>query len=425
MHVFILGLLLLALPTFASTLDLRNDREGKSFYFGRSFDKAKNKAISKLSENIIFNAYQDTLSETSKNSLCSFSFNENLLKKLKQENSRFSEFEGALYYLREQNEFDDVVVKILLDAYEVSTTRIFNSTDENRFLPSHDKVKSLLGLIGAFKQKFLVSSGCLDEAYKRFYADVLKIEKNISKHHLEALYALALEEKLIDQDLYTKLEQARRNDLQTRNLTLKSYYQKISSLRAQFPLRDSNEKSEFVTGKADKLKVSRRQFLLEHYSDIQIALMGDVIKKLRTRLDSPKAEILIYDRNDGVETITLEPMERFRLAIKLLRKEMSYLALNTFFNGASPSYLDLMTAAYEAGIIPASELDEIAGLQDMWNPKKTFWQKAKIWVTTLGTVATVVIPPPYGFLPALAIVVIEYTTGADKDPDAFDPTSLF
>ncbi len=425
MPVFILGLLLLALPTLASTIDLRNDREGKSFYSGRSHEKAKNKAIDKLGENIILNSYQDTLREVEKSSLCSFTVNELLLNKLKQENSRFKEFEGAIYYLREQNEIDDVVVKILLDAYEVSTTKVYNTIDENSFLPPHDKVKPLLSLIGAFKEKFLQSSGCLDEAYKRFYADAQKVEKNISKRHLESLYALALEEDLIDRELYTKLEQARRNDLHTRNLTLKSYHQKMTSLRLQFPLRDQDEKSEFVTGKTDKLKMSRRQFLLEHYSDIQIALMGDVIKKLRTRLDSPKAEILIYDRNQGIETITLEPMERFRLAIKLLRKEMSYLSLNTFFNGTSPGYLDLMTAAYESGIIPASELDEIAGLEDMWNPKKTFWQKAKVWVTTLGTVATVIIPPPYGFLPALAIVVIEYTTGADKDPDAYDPTSLF
>jgi len=359
MPVFILGLLLLALPTLASTIDLRNDREGKSFYSGRSHEKAKNKAIDKLGENIILNSYQDTLREVEKSSLCSFTVNELLLNKLKQENSRFKEFEGAIYYLREQNEIDDVVVKILLDAYEVSTTKVYNTIDENSFLPPHDKVKPLLSLIGAFKEKFLQSSGCLDEAYKRFYADAQKVEKNISKRHLESLYALALEEDLIDRELYTKLEQARRNDLHTRNLTLKSYHQKMTSLRLQFPLRDQDEKSEFVTGKTDKLKMSRRQFLLEHYSDIQIALMGDVIKKLRTRLDSPKAEILIYDRNQGIETITLEPMERFRLAIKLLRKEMSYLSLNTFFNGTSPGYLDLMTAAYESGIIPASELDEI------------------------------------------------------------------
>src|SRR5690606_24822977 len=102
-----------------------------------------------------------------------FTVNELLLKKFKQENSRFKEFEGAIYYLREQNEFDDVVARILLDTYEVSSTKVFlNSTDENSFLPARDKVKPLLSLIGSFKQKFLQSSGCLDEAYKRFYADV-------------------------------------------------------------------------------------------------------------------------------------------------------------------------------------------------------------------------------------------------------------
>jgi hypothetical protein len=153
--------------------------------------------------------------------------------------------------------------------------------------------------------------------------------------------------------------------------------------------------------------------------------MGNVIKKLRTRLDSQKIEILIYDREQGIETLTLEPMERFRLAIKLLRKEMSLLSLNTYFNGRSPDYMDLMTAAYEVGIIPASELDELAGLQSIWNPKKSFWDKARVWVTTFSSVATIVIPPPYGFIPALAIVVIEATAGKKSDPNAEDPTSIF
>jgi hypothetical protein len=199
---------------------------------------------------------------------------------------------------------------------------------------------------------------------------------------------------------------------------------KIRTLRTQFPLRDPTEKSNFVTLKADKLKVTRRQRLLEEYSDLQIMMMANVIKKLRVRLESPKAEILIYDRQNGVETIELEPMERFRLAIKLLRKEMALLSLNTYFAGRSPSYMDLMISSYEVGIIPASELEEVAGLEDIWNSKKTFWQKAQVWVRTLSSVATIAIPPPYGFIPALALVVIEMTAGK-KDDNTNDPTVLF
>src|SRR5690606_37624465 len=192
------------------------------------------------------------------------------------------------------------------------------------------------------------------------------------------------QEKKISYSTYLKLEKARISELESTSLTLKTYYQKVSSLRIQYPLRDLSERSDYTTQKVDKMKVSRRQHLLASYTDLQIIMMGNVIKTLRTRLDSPKAEILIYDRQEGIETITLEPMERFRLAIKLLRKEMSYLSLNTYFVGRTPDYLDLMTAAYEIGIIPASELEEVAGLKEIWNPKKSFWDKARVWVQTLS-----------------------------------------
>jgi hypothetical protein len=83
-----------------------------------------------------------------------------------------------------------------------------------------------------------------------------------------------------------------------------------------------------------------------------------------------------------------------------------------------------MISSYEVGMIPASELEEVAGLEEIWNPKKTFWQKAQVWVRTLSSVATIAVPPPYGFIPALALVVIEMTAGK-KDDNTNDPTVLF
>jgi hypothetical protein len=196
-------------------------------------------------------------------------------------------------------------------------------------------------------------------------------------------------------------------------------------LRTQYPLRDIKERSDFTSVEVKKMKSSRRQKLFENYSDLQIIMMGNVIKRLRSRLEYDAVEISGYKEGVLQETIPLDPMERFRFAIKALRKEMSLLSLNTFFNGRSPDYMDLMVASYEIGIIPASELDTVASLEEIWNPKKTFWDKAGIWIKTFASVATIVIPPPYGFIPALVIVVIEATVGKKKDPNANDPSVLF
>ena len=146
-------------------------------------------------------------------------------------------------------------------------------------------------------------------------------------------------------------------------------------------------------------------------------LMGNVIKKLRARLEADKIEILVYSREQVDETITLEPMERFRFALKLLRKELQALSLNTYFDGRSPDYFDVMVASYEIGLIPASEVDSLAGLQDVWNPEKTLWDKALTWGRMFSSVATIAIPAPYGFIPALVIVVIEATTAKDAKTD--------
>lgn len=426
MRLPLLGLLFIALPVLAAEpVKLTNDREGTSFYDSSSDKRAISRALKQIDETQISGAFDEVTRLLEESKLCSYDINSSLNQKLKQINPRFTETEGAILYLRSQNEFDDLVAKQLLLANKVETTNLFlPKKKEDLFLPTDKKVVAdSVNLIANFEKKNMKNS-CFDDAYRSLYGEIIKFDKSMKSYHIEALLVEAYQQKKIDINTYTRLERARTNELETSSYTIKSHYKKLKSLRNQFPLRDPEEKSNFVTGKVDKMKVSHRQKLLEGYSDIQIMLMAGVIKKLRTRLESPKAEILIYDRQNGVETIELDPMERFRLAIKLLRKEMSLLSLNTYFNGRSPDYLDLMTAAYEVGIIPATELEEVAGLQDIWNPKKTFWEKAQVWIRTLSSVATIAIPPPYGFIPALAVVVIEMTAGK-KDNNTDDPTVLF
>lgn len=406
----------------AGEVSFKNDREGTSYYSSNSDKRAINRALKSLKGDFILKSYQETLKELDSKFLCSFHVNESLLNKLKKQNKKFNELEGAILYLRSQNQFDDVVTRILLTADETSNARVFYPKHyDDLFYPNNKVLEKGLELLSGFEKK--LERQCFDEAYKNLHSELLRADRNLNSRNYEAIFLEAYERRVISEETYFALEKARISGLEKNILNLQSYYKKINSLRSQYPLRDSNEQSNFVTEKVTKQKVSRRQRLYENYSDLQIILMANVIKKLRVRLEAPKAEILIYDRNNEVETITLEPMERFRLAIKLLRKEMSLLALNTYFAGRAPDYLDLMTAAYETGLIPAEELEEVAGLQEIWNPKKTFWQKAEIWVRTLSSVATVALPPPYGFLPALAVVVIEMTAGANTNND--DPTVLF
>lgn len=421
MRLTILGLLLFALPALAQeTISFKNDREGKSFFENPG---KMARALRDFKGEEILEIYQNSLKGVEPSKLCAYDLNKKMEDAYIKQSRRFDAYEGTLHYLRSKDELDDVALKILLDARKVMTTTIdLPKAEEKLRKPERAKLAEMLKTVGTFREKFL-KNACLDEAYRNLVMEIRKTGE-ASETELEGLFVEAAKKKVIDGKTYLMLERARVNEIGSNQLSLRSYYQKVKSLRLHKPLRDASERSEFVTEKANKTKVSRRIKLMETYTDLQIMLMADVVKRLRTRLEAKKITITIEGENEEIEVITLEPMERFRLAIKLLRKEMALLSLNTYFNGRSPDYMDLITASYETSLIPAVELKELGGLQEIWNPAKTFWEKASVWIRTFSSVATIAIPAPYGFIPALVLVVIEATVGKGSDNQP-DETVLF
>lgn len=424
MRLLLMGLLIFSFSAFSQeeANPFRNVREGKSFYSKNAQERKAKKALKKVSKEDIKKIYNDAIAKNKK--LCSYDINADMSKEL-EARSIDLDLEGMIYVLRNENEIDDVVAKILLTANKVKTTSLDEKDEEKMFFPKDsEQTRSQLQLIASFETKF-GKNNCFDDAYKAFYQEISKTDKKFKSFDLEALNYMALKGNLISESLYTALEQARVNELELARLNLTAYQQKLKTLRTQYPLRDLTEKSDFVGTKVKKMESSRRQKLFEQYSDLQIIMMGNVIKRLRQRLEYDAVSIQGFKKGELQETMPLEPMERFRFAIRALRKEMSMLATNTYFNGVGPDYIDLMVASYEIGIIPASELEQVASLEEIWNPKKTFWDKAGIWIRTFSTVATILIPPPYGFIPALVVVVIEATAGKKKDPNTIDPSSMF
>ncbi len=417
MRLPLIGLLLFSQLSFAQeAVSLKNDREGKSFYE----NPAKiSRALRDFKGEELLEIYQNSIKGVEVQKLCAYDMNKSMSDALLSKSRRFDAYEGVLLYLRSKDEIDDVSLKILLDARKVSTTTIDLPKAEANLRKPSDKVKLALMVksVGTFREKFL-KNACYDEAYRNLVQEIRKAGE-VSDVEMEGLFVEAAKRKVINTETYLMLERARVGEVASNSLSLKSYFQKMQSLRLHKPLRDATERSDFVTEKVSKMKVSHRIRLYESYSDLQIMLMADVVKRLRTRLEAKKVTITIFGEEEEIETITLEPMERFRLAIKLLRKEMTLLATNTYFNGRSPDYMDLITASYETSLIPAVELKELGGLQEIWNPAKTFWEKASVWIRTFSSVATVAIPAPYGFIPALVLVVIEATVGkgADTQPD--------
>ena len=67
-----------------------------------------------------------------------------------------------------------------------------------------------------------------------------------------------------------------------------------------------------------------------------------------------------------------------------------------------------------------SEIEQLASLQEIWNPSKTTKEKVMYWVKTFGGVASVLLPPPFGFVSVMAIMLIDQSikdAPVDRDPD--------
>lgn len=422
-YVLLLMLFIQIPVSWGQVVSFQNDREGKSLFDTKSNSKKIEKVLKKLHPETISNSYIETISDIRPQSVCAFDVNENFIKGLGLKKVTQSQFEGSLFYLRANDYIDDVVTQILLNAYEVDTKRIYDNNSASQISRSlgNNNWEKVRDLFLRFESQYL-QRNCYDEAYRLFHSDLGKIIR-FSESALRDIYIEILNQRIISEDIYLKLERARLSSLHLKNLGLKDYFKKKSNLRNQYPLGHESERSDFVT-KLNGAGLSHRQQLLLQYNEMQIILMSGLIKKLRARLESDRIEIIIYDEAGvAAEVIPLDPMERFRFSLKLLRKEMSQLAIHSQFNGRAPTYMDLIAASFETGLIAGSELNELGGLEEIWNPKKTFWDKASFWVRSFSSVATVLIPPPYGFIPVLALVAIEATMQG-KDT-TIDDGSLF
>jgi hypothetical protein len=120
-----------------------------------------------------------------------------------------------------------------------------------------------------------------------------------------------------------------------------------------------------------------------------------------------------------LETYVLSPMERYRLSIKLLRKDLGEVQRSELFRNTNVEYEDLVTAAYETGLIKSEELELILKFEEFWDPKEEKWKiYANFAFSVLGT-ASFYLPPPWNIIGAIALVVTQ--TQLNKKQQKADP----
>lgn len=389
-----------------------NLREGQSRFIGEAEKVRVQAMIDKHGRKNLKRRFREMF-QTKEIATCA----SKVVKKLSWLEMEQEGIESLAYAMREMNVVDDIVLDIVLKRNRIKFEGSFPAMQTGSI--NREEIE-------APYVKFrdtLADNGCEEDAFFSLTATLYKqgIKKN---GKLKAANKVALKMGIVDQDQFELLESFRRAKVQYWRLSLRQYSYKLRALRRQID-RYGYEEGNFVTKENKKAKASLRQYLFENFDYLQILMMGNLVEKMRKRLDSVDISILIrYADDEQTEIIPLEPTERFRFVLKLLRKEMTKLNQSNLFGNTRAHYAAVIAASYEIGSVPAIELEELASLEDIWNPEKTRMQRVMTWARMFGGVASVVIPGPFAFLPVLAVMVVDGFVQPNRPEDDQD-ISLF
>ncbi|MGZ3809699.1 MAG: hypothetical protein ACXVCE_16575, partial [Bacteriovorax sp.] len=261
--------------------------------------------------------------------------------------------ERAILGLRLDDSIDDVSANILMKANNISlaiATPIakddMNEEEENKALEIY-KTK-----VTALQNKNL----CLEDSYRELVG-ALSSEAPKYYRSLKHINKIALDNDLISESLFKRLEVLRASKVHEWPLTLSGYAENLENINKRFVER-KKESASLVTSVKFRQKKSLRQSLYERFDSTQIILLANIVKGLKTRLESKDVTINIDYVDRPTEIINLSPMEKFRFILKLLRKELSDINNSTLLGGKTASYMDLIAASYEVGYINANEIEQ-------------------------------------------------------------------
>jgi len=325
--------------------------------------------------------------------------------------------ESLAFAIRDLDIIDDIALDIILKRNKAKYKRGLPSFQRDSIEPSKIRNAFL-----TFKEN-LKKKVCPEDAFRTLIRSLKRLG-HLKNSHIKASISVAKTKRYITKDEYKVLESFRRADIHEWPLSLSDYGRKLLALRRHIDIY-GHESGDFVTRENKKAQMSLRQYLYSNYDYMQILMMGDLVEKMRKRLESINISILIrYADDEQTEVIPLEPTERFRFVLKLVRKELTQMNSTILFENSKAHYAGLITASYEIGAVTAVELEELASLEEIWNPQKTRTDKILSWGRLFGGVASVVIPGPLGFVPVLAVMIVDAVVTKPK-PESDQDISLF
>ncbi len=324
----------------------------------------------------------------------------------------------ALAYFRVSNLIDDVVLLPLLATLPAWTSLGYREDEWNS---DRSEIQ------------------CPTETYTTLAVKIKKAKarKFKRKHLTQEIDRLATEERSAGEKRYLQVEIAWLKALKNARFDVETPFALPTALEKMARIKNTDARAK--TGDAPTKIMSKRRkkagglsnrlILYRTYNAFQITRLVETYQTYVKDMDIVTAQMeLVVRYTDGTpnKVIPLDTEEQRRAAARILHKSIVELRNSGTMAGTQPTFDDMIIAAVETGYIHAEELDQALGVDDLWNPQLTGWQRVWSVVKKYGTTALVLIPNPYTFWASLAITLVETVSGGQKElKPADDGISIF
>lgn len=341
-----------------------------------------------------------------------------------------AELPDFIVYLRASDLIDDILYKLLLDATQVSQDFVAYAT------------------VRPGKPFNVVTRQNANVDLAKFYAPVKTWPDDIQKCSLDTYFLmtqeltaknskdrdnqmlklnyLAYRDGVISLATYNKLEVLRNRRVLEWNVYFKRYADVINNAKDKLTknpeLRAENDFTvEYVSRKE---KLTQRGNLYRTFNSTQIMMLAQIIEKTAKRMDAKQVSLhwqYTDDPEGETEIYIFSPMEQYRAAIKMLRKDLAEVMRSEAFRNTNLEYEHLIAAAFEAGFIKSEELDYVLEFEEFWNPKTPKWKTYANFAFSLAGTAAFYLPPPWNIIGAIGLVLTQSgLIDRNQNPDEDD-----
>lgn len=376
---------------------------------------AEREEIPVLEENIITTLKEALEIEQTHKDYCELRFIKNL-KIISERNGlikNFKDLDGLIAFMRKSHIIDDIFFNILKKSISLSLEIDVKSQNPYRLKNNQSSdfpETDLKNIYEKIQQSFNDESECSIDTYEHFENELaLRNKKSLDKKILQ-MNIFALTKGFIDLNTFQKLNTIKNSGFRNMPIRLKKYIQIISDVKDKLSLKPETKTSHSFVMKYESRRnqITHRDHLYQNYNSTQILILSQIVEKTSRRINANSASLnwnFTDQEEEEIEVYVFSPMEQYRAAIKMLKRDMAEIMRSEAFQNQNIEYEHLITAAFETGFIKSEEIDYVLKFEDFWNPKNSRWKAYINMAISLTGSATFYLPPPWNTVGALGLLL--------------------